>query len=120
MKVLDTYAILEIFSQNKKFEHLLNEEVFIADLTMSEAWGTLYKKFNKRTADFWLNKFVSICAQVNLNTLIKAREFKILNAKKDLSFIDCVGYTYAKEKGYVFVTGDKEFQNLPNVEYIKS
>jgi len=42
------------------------------------------------------------------------------NKKKNLSFFDCAGYIFARENNYKFVTGDKEFENLPNVEYIKS
>ena len=120
MKVLDSYALVEIREGNKKFEHLLSGDFQIVDLTISEFYGLLYLRNGKETANKWIIKLRQMCVSASLETLIKAREFKIQNPKKDLSFIDCVGYIYAKDKGYVFVTGDKEFQNLPNVEYIKS
>lgn len=33
--------------------------------------------------------------------------------------VDCIGYVYAKENGLRFVTGDKEFEGMENVEFVK-
>jgi predicted nucleic acid-binding protein len=51
--------------------------------------------------------------------LIKAVKFRHSNKKKDLSFFDCVGYMFAVENNYKFLTGDKEFKDLGNVIFIK-
>ncbi len=32
---------------------------------------------------------------------------------------DCIGYIFAKQLGIKFLTGDKEFENLDNVEFVK-
>ena len=32
---------------------------------------------------------------------------------------DCIGYILAKNIGIKFLTGDKEFENLDNVEFVK-
>ena len=37
----------------------------------------------------------------------------------NISYIDAIGYTISLERGIKFLTGDKEFKNLPNVEFIK-
>ena len=36
-----------------------------------------------------------------------------------ISFFDAVGYVYSRENNYKFVTGDKEFEKLPNVQFMK-
>ena len=46
-------------------------------------------------------------------------EFRYKNKKKKLSMTDCISYFQAKELGIKFLTGDKEFQNLENVEFVK-
>ena len=42
-----------------------------------------------------------------------------LHRKQDLSMTDCVGYVVAKRLGVKFLTGDKEFRNFQNVEFVK-
>ena len=32
---------------------------------------------------------------------------------------DCVGYVVAKRVGVKFLTGDREFKDMPNVEFVK-
>ena len=54
-----------------------------------------------------------------LKILINAMKFRRENKSQNFSFFDCVGYLYAKEVNVKFVTGDKEFRNLPHVEFIK-
>lgn len=38
---------------------------------------------------------------------------------KKLSTIDCVGYSVAQRLNIPFLTGDREFEDMPGVEYIK-
>ena len=118
-KVLDSYALIEISNANPKFNHLINGDFEIPNIIMAEFWGLLFRKYNKETADFWLEKCRGNCVPVNLDTHVKAREFKLINKRKNFSLIDSIGYMYARDKGYIFVTGDKEFENLEGVEYIK-
>ena len=60
MKCLDTYPLVEIHNGNPKFAHLLTEEIVITDLTMTEFYGYLYRKYNKQTADYLHKKFCNI------------------------------------------------------------
>ena len=46
-------------------------------------------------------------------------EFRVKNIKKDISITDYVGYFMAKNLGVKFLTGDKEFENFENVEFVK-
>jgi uncharacterized protein len=39
--------------------------------------------------------------------------------KRKFSLIDCVGYSVAESLTIPFLTGDKEFEDLPNVVYVK-
>lgn len=61
----------------------------------------------------------SFCKPVSLSTLIKAMQFRVDARKNDISFFDAVGYIFALENNYPFVTGDKEFEHMKGVEFIK-
>src|SRR3989338_4455987 len=118
MNCLDTYPLIEIAKGNQKFTFLLNEDIIITDTTIAEFYYVILQKYNIATADYWYKKLAHYCTAVPRSILIKAVKFRHSNKKKDLSFFDSVGYLFATEFNYHFVTGDKEFENLDNVLYI--
>ncbi len=118
MNCLDTYALIEIHNGNPRFAGLLNEEAIITDITMAEFYAHIYRKYDLKTADYWHRKLSFLCKPVSRDTMVKAVRFRIDNKKQDLSFFDCVGYIFAVENGMKFVTGDKEFQQMANVEFL--
>ena len=75
--------------------------------------------FNKLTADEWKNKLEKCILSFDTDVVVKAMQFKFENKTKNFSFIDCVGYILAKENNLTFLTGDKEFESLKNVEFVK-
>ncbi len=119
MKCLDTYALVEIHNGNPKFAHFITQECVITDITFAEFYADLYKHHNLQTADYWHRKLSFLCRTVSREILLKAVRFRIDNKKQNLSFFDCVGYIFAIENNMVFVTGDKEFQHKPSVEFVK-
>ena len=44
---------------------------------------------------------------------------KCLKTNRKLFIPDAIGYTIAKSHGVKFLTGDKEFEKMANVEFIK-
>ena len=46
-------------------------------------------------------------------------KFRKEQKKKDLSYTDCIGYIYAARNNMKFLTGDKEFEGMKNVEFVK-
>jgi predicted nucleic acid-binding protein len=46
-------------------------------------------------------------------------KFRKKNKKRNLSYADCIGYIYALKNNLIFLTGDKEFEDLKNVEFVK-
>lgn len=119
MKCLDTYPLVEIATGNDRFAFLLNGDFVVTDTTIAEFYYVLLQRYDVSTADFWYKKFAPYCVTASKDILIEAMKFRHSNKKKDLSFFDCVGYVFAVENNYEFVTGDKEFQNLKNVAYLR-
>ncbi len=119
IKCLDTYALVEIHFGNPKFTVFFNEEVVITDITLTEFYGDLYRKYNFKTAEYWFRKLAPISQVVSKEILVKAIKYKVDHKKQNLSFFDCVGYIFARENKMKFVTGDKEFEDKEGVEFVK-
>jgi len=118
MLCLDTYALIELHDENPKFAFLLNKNFVITDLTLTEFFSMMYKKHDRKTADYWFEKLSSFSKLVSKDIMKKAALFKLKNNKQKLSFFDCVGYIYSLENNLKFVTGDKEFKNKKGVMFI--
>jgi len=118
-RCLDSYALMEIMNGNPKFAHYLNLKFIIADMTLAEFYGVILREQGEEKADYWLDKFQAFSMNVSLNILTKAVKFRYVNRDKNISLIDAIGYIFSKENNYIFVTGDREFEKLENVEFIK-
>lgn len=118
-RCLDTYALMEIYLGNEKFAGYLNVDFVINDLTLAEFYGVLLKEYSEGEAELWLKKLERYSVQVNRSILIEAVKFKHEKRKQNISFFDAVGYIFSLKNGYYFATGDKEFKDLPNVEFKK-
>lgn|SRR3989338_7532102 len=119
IKCLDTYALVEIHNENPKFRHLINQEFVVPNSIMAEFYGVLLRDYNEKTEEYIFKELKTFLITEDINILTKAVKFRKEHKKKNLSFFDCVGYIFAKENKMKFVTGDKEFENLPYVEFIK-
>ncbi len=119
IRCLDTYALMEIMNGNPKFAHYLNMNFVIADITLAEFYGVILREHNEEKADLWFNKLQGFTQEVSLAILIEAVKFRYKNKEKNLSWVDAIGYIFAKQNDYLFATGDKEFEGLEGVEYIK-
>ena len=118
-RCLDTYALVEIAKGNQKFSEYLNSNFVLTDLTLAEFYLVLLKEEGEKVADYWFRKLERYSLSVSKELLIEAIKFRYENRKSNISFFDAVGYIFSLKHGYFFVTGDKEFENLPNVEFKK-
>ena len=118
-RCLDTYALVEIAKENSKFAEYLNSEFVLTDLTLTEFYSVLLREEGEKVADYWFKKLERYASAVSKDILIEAIKFRYENIKRNISFFDAVGYVFSIKNGYYFVTGDKEFEKLPNVEFKK-
>ena len=116
---LDTYALVEIALGNEKFTKYFDKQFVIPDLILAEFYGVELRVNNEATADYWYRKLSTYSVPVPKEVLIQGVKFRFTNKEKNLSFFDAVGYIFAKKSGLLFVTGDKEFEGLPGVEFVK-
>lgn len=117
----DSYTFLELIDGNKNYQpYSSGKGVITTKLNLMEIHYILLRRTGKKeAADKYYEKFKEFCIDIDDETIKKANELKFASKSKNLSYIDCVGYTLAKARGIKFLTGDKEFENMENVEFVK-
>lgn len=116
----DTYAILEIIKGNSNYSNYLkNIGIVTTKLNLMELYYRLYILFGIETAELYYNKYNQFVFEISDLIIKKAMIFKAENRNKDLSYVDCIGYIFAKENKIKFLTGDEQFRGMPNVEFVK-
>ncbi|MEK6935099.1 MAG: PIN domain-containing protein [Nanoarchaeota archaeon] len=114
----DTYALIEILNKNINYEKFTETGIVINDFIFAELCFKLFRE-RVNNANEYIAEVSPAIIHATPKTIIRAMLFRIDNKNKNLSMTDCISYTQAKELGIKFLTGDKQFENLDNVEFIK-
>lgn len=88
-------------------------------LNIGELYNSLLRESTEKLALFWFDTLKDMAMPVGLGTIKSAMEFRHANRKKNFSMVDCIGYQLARENNLIFLTGDKEFEGIENVEFVK-
>lgn len=119
----DTYAIIEILRGNRNYEQYADLELATTEFNLLELSYALVRDYGKFKALELLSAVRDSfeVVKVDDNDFVNASEFRLQSKKqgKKLSLIDCLGYVIAKRLNIKFLTGDEEFKNLENVEFVK-
>ncbi len=115
----DTYAIIEIIKSNTNYHPYSEEEIFTSFLNLGELYYVLLRNFDERIAEQWKKKLEGTYLTLTEDIIIKAMKFKFKHTDKHFSFIDCVGYILSRENNMTFLTGDKAFAHMENVEFVQ-
>ena len=115
----DSYAIIEIIKGNPNYDRFVDDEIITANLNLAEVFFSIIREHNEQKAEKWIDILKEHAFEVDTETMIEAMKFKFKHKKTNFSYIDCIGYIIAKKHGIKFLTGDKEFEGLDNVEFVK-
>ncbi len=116
----DTYALIEILRKNPQFQRYVGLGAALTKLNLFELYCALRRDGKSRQS---ASAAVRIAAGYRVGLVMgdmeRAAEMWLSKRKQDLSMTDCVGYVIAKRLGVKFLTGDRQFKDMPNVEYVK-
>jgi len=115
--LLDTYAFFEFIAGNKEYKKYLGKKSATTVFNMAELNYNLKKEMSKRKADSYTTKYSKMLVDVTVEDILLAGDLKREN--RLLSLPDCIGYVTAKRIGAKFLTGDKEFEKMKDVEFVK-
>ena len=119
MFFLDTYALVEIGKKNLAYESIAKSPFHLCDIILCEFFGIILREYNPELAEQWVAKLSPYASPTPFPILLEAVKFRRKNRNLNLSFFDAVGYMHAVKNNGIFVTGDKAFENMPHVKYIK-
>ena len=116
---LDTYAIIEIIKGNENYKRFYKSKFFTSIYNLYELYYYLLRIHGKEIAKKYFFRFKKILINFNDNNIFLASEFKYNYSKRRVSYTDCLGYIISKDLNIKFLTGDKEFKDLENVEFVR-
>ena len=115
----DTYALVEIATANPLFSKYSSEYGEITIFNLAEIYWVTLNGHGAEYADRTFNRFKEYVVDVSDDVLKKAIAFRHKHKKQNLSYADCIGYVHALENNLKFLTGDRAFEKLANVEFVK-
>jgi predicted nucleic acid-binding protein len=119
----DTYALIELLKGNPNYEDYSQAYLVATEFNIFELTYALFRDFGRDEAA----KVVSLMRDkieivlTEDSDYLSASEFRksANHTGKKLSLVDALGYSCSRKLGIRFLTGDKEFSEMENVEYIK-
>lgn len=116
----DTYAFYRfVKGSDTHLNYAKNFFIVTTRLNLMELHYILLSDFGKETADYYYDRFVELTIDIDDAIVKKASGFKLAFKNRKFSYVDSIGYILAKSKGIKFLTGDSQFQDLDNVEFVR-
>ncbi len=116
----DSYALCEIVSGNPHYTGFVQDaSIILTQLNLMEFYYHLIMNYGKEEAEKMVMRYEEFSVPFSTDTMMEAMDFRKANSRRKLSYADCIGYIVAKRSGALFLTGDEQFRDLPNVLFVK-
>ena len=114
----DTYALIEIIKGSKNYEKYKDAKVVTTLLNLMELHYSTMKEFGKEKALMFFNELRGFMIEFGETDIINANYFKHKQGS-NISYVDALGYVLSVKNGVKFLTGDKDFENVDGVEFVR-
>jgi predicted nucleic acid-binding protein len=115
----DSYAIMEISKGNNNYEDYINTNILITNQNLFEIYFSTLWQINEDAANELFEDYKIHTVNIVDEDIKEAAKLKFKYKDRKLSMVDSIGYAVAKRFNVKFLTGDKEFKDLDNVEFVK-
>lgn len=113
----DSYAIIELLMRNPEYKKYEEYPLVTTALNKIEVGWWALTKYDENLAKILLNS-LSNTQEFSDEIIHDALLFRKEHKKRDLSFADAIGYVFAQKHNLLFLTGDRQFKDLPGVEFV--
>lgn len=114
----DTYALVEVFKGNPNYAgFVIEKDGATSRFNLMELYRFLLRTSGKKKANEHYDALLPFAVEFDDEDIKGAVLLKEKN--KDLSYIDCLGYSLSLRLDLKFLTGDREFSGLKSVEFVK-
>ena len=119
MFFFDTYALCEMARGSPNYDTFSKEfELTTSLVNVYELYYILCRDNEPELAEKFFTRLIPCCIDILPEDIKVASKFRI-DSRKNLSYIDALGYSVALRAGLQFVTGDEGFRGVKNVAFIK-
>ena len=120
----DTYALQEVEEGNENYAAYSGElGIVTTKLNLMELYHNYFKLNGVDAAELSFEHFKDFCLDISDDVFkegaIMRAQLKKESKKSNVSYVDCIGYVIAKKLKIKFLTGDREFEGMDNVEFVK-
>ena len=116
----DTYAFYEIIVGNPNYLPFTKEvKIITTQLNLMELYYQLLAIYDKKTALEFFRRYVEFVVPVSNDIIIEAMDFRKEHYKQNISYVDCIGYIISRKMNVPFLTGDRQFEGMDNVRFVK-
>lgn len=117
----DTCALVEIVKGSENYKKYIDTKIVTTLLNLMEFHYSTMQDLGNEKAVVLFNELKQFTVDFDKEDVINANLFKYQQNKKHkkISYIDALGYVIALGKGIKFLTGDKDFEDVEFVEYVK-
>ncbi len=115
---LDTYALVEIVRGNPSYTKFLDKVLYTSLPHLYELYYNYLKDYGEEQAKTVFYRFFDYIVFIKAQHIFRAAQFKLKYKKSDISYVDALGYAIAEVEGMKFVTGDRAFKGIKNVEFV--
>ena len=119
---LDSYAIIEMARGSSHYSPYRRDSSVTSSPQLLEAFYILLEQGYEELAIATLARLSPITVHPPLTITPSVARFRLRRkgaTGRRFSYAGAMGYVYARERGYAFLTGDHEFEGLPGVEFVR-
>ena len=115
----DTYAIIETLKGSENYFAFSDKQIITSTNNLVEFYYYLLRERGGKVAKEIIFDTDFIFLDITEEIAVESAVFRYNNKGKEFSYIDCIGYITALKNNLKFLTGDKDFNNFKNVEFVK-
>jgi hypothetical protein len=118
----DSYALIEMLKGNKNYRSFQSERLITTEFNICEVGFAVCRDYPANAPQVLktVRKMVTLQATRDEDYCSGAARRKQESGKgKKLSTIDCIGYSVANWLSIQFLTGDREFADMENVQFVR-
>jgi uncharacterized protein len=118
----DSYALIEMLKGNKNYQVFQSERLITTEFNICEVGFAVCRDYPENASHVLkaVRKMVTLNATRDEDYCSGAARRKEASGQgKKLSTIDCVGYSVANRLNILFLTGDREFADMDNVQFVR-
>ena len=97
----------------------MHETIITTAVHLSEVYYYLLRETAEVTAKEILKELDFEYFAITPEFALKAAAYRHKHREKKLSYADCLGYVIAVHNGLFFLTGDKGFEHIDKVTFVK-